>query len=294
MDTRVYFRNKWLPYLLLAPQLAVTLVFFIWPSVVALSSSFYMQNAFTGARTFVGFDNFLYLFSNPLYLNSFVVTTIFAIATTFLTMVTALYLAVKGDRVLRGKRFYQSILTWPYAVAPAVAGVLWVFMFNPTAGLISGWLGFLGVDWNANVNGSQAMILVVVAAVWRQVPYNFLFFLAGLQAVPRSLLEAGAIDGAGPFKRFWTVTFPLLAPITFFLLVINIVYSMFQTFGLIDAVTQGGPGNATNILVYQVYRTGFVSLDLGSSAAQSVVLMLLVIVLTVIQFRFIERRVSYR
>lgn len=294
MDTRVYFRNKWLPYLLLAPQLAVTLVFFIWPSAVALSSSFYIQNAFTGARTFVGLDNFFFIFSNPVYLNSFVVTAVFASATTFFTMATALYLAVKGDHVLRGKRFYQSILTWPYAVAPAVAGVLWVFMFNPSVGLVSGWLELLGINWNANVNGYQAMILVVLAAVWRQIPYNFLFFLAGLQAVPRSLLEAGAIDGAGPIKRFWTVTFPLLAPITFFLLVINVVYGMFQTFGLIDAVTQGGPGNATNILVYEVYRTGFVALNLGSSAAQSVILMGLVIALTVIQFRFIERRVSYR
>lgn len=293
MDNRVYFRNKWLPYLLLLPQLAVTLVFFIWPSLVALSSSFYIQNAFTGVRTFVGLDNFFFIFNNPIYLNSFVVTAVFASATTFLTMALALYLAIKANRVLRAKRLYQSLLTWPYAVAPAVAGVLWVFMFNPTVGLISGWLEFIGINWNANVNGAQAMTLVVIAAVWRQVPYNFLFFLAGLQAVPQSLLDASAIDGAGPIKRFWTVIFPLLAPITFFLLVINIVYSMFQTFGLIDTVTQGGPGNATNILVYQVYRTGFVALNLGRSAAQSVILMLLVLILTFIQFRFIERRVSY-
>lgn len=294
MDNRVYFRHKWLPYLLLLPQLVVTLVFFIWPSAVALSSSFFIQNAFTGARTFVGLDNFAYLFSNPVYLNSFVVTAIFSVSTTFLTLAISLYLAIKANNVLRGKTLYQAVITWPYAVAPAVAGVLWVFMFNPTVGLIAGWLEALGIDWNYNVNGNQAMILVVLAAVWRQAPYNFIFFVAGLQAIPRSLLEAGAIDGAGPIKRFWTVIFPLLAPITFFLLVIDIVYSMFDTFGLIDAVTQGGPGNATNILVYEVYRTGFVALELGSSAAQSVVLMVLVLMLTFIQFRFIERRVSYR
>lgn len=294
MDNRVYFKNKWLPYLLLLPQLAITLVFFIWPAIVALSSSFYIQEIFTGAKHFVGFENFVSLFQDSVYLNSFMVTAVFTVATTFFTLALAMYLAVKANRVLRGTRIYQAILTWPYAVAPAVAGVLWVFMFNPTVGLVSGWLSALGIDWNYNVNGNQAMLLMVIAAVWRQVAYNFLFFLAGLQAVPSSLLEAAAIDGAGPTKRFWTIIFPLLTPTTFFLLVIDIVYSLFQTFGLIDAITQGGPGNATNILVYEVYRTGFVGLDLGSSAAQSVILMLLVIAMTFVQFRFIERRVSYK
>lgn len=293
MGNRVYFRNKGLPYLLLLPQLVVTLVFFVWPAVIALSSSFFIQNAFTGVRTFVGLDNFFYIFSSPVYLHSFAVTAVFASATTLLTMAAGLYLAIKADAVLRGKRFYESLIIWPYAVAPAVAGVLWVFMFNPTVGLISGWLQLLGISWNANVNGTQALILVVIAAAWRQIPYNFLFFLAGLQAIPRSLVEASAIDGAGPAKRFWTVVFPLLAPITFFLLVINVVYSMFQTFGLIDAVTKGGPGNATDILVYEVYRTGFIARNLGVSAAQSVILMLLVLMLTFVQFRFIERRISY-
>lgn len=293
MDNRVFFRNKWLPYLLLLPQLVVTLVFFIWPAGVALSSSFFVQNAFTGAKRFVGFSNFASLATNHVYLHSFIVTAVFSGATTFLTLAAALYLAIKANRVLRGSRFYQAVLTWPYAVAPAVAGILWVFMFNPTVGLVSGWLEWLGFDWNYNVHGGQAMFLVIISAVWRQIAYNFLFFLAGLQAIPGSLLEAAAIDGAGAVKRFWTVIFPLLAPTTFFLLVIDIVYSLFQTFGLIDALTQGGPGNATNILVYQVYRTGFVGQDLGSSSAQSVILMVLVILMTIIQFRFIERRVSY-
>lgn len=294
MDKRVYFSNKGLPYLLLLPQLVVTLVFFIWPAGVALSSSFFIVDAFSGNKTFVGFDNFMSLLSDHVYLDSFAVTAVFSAATTFFTLAIALYLAIKANRVIRGKRLYQAVLTWPYAVAPAVAGILWVFMFNPTVGLVSSWLDILGIDWNYNVHGDQAMILMIISAVWRQIAYNFLFFLAGLQAVPSSFLEAAAIDGAGPVKRFWTIIFPLLAPTTFFLLVIDIVYSLFETFGLIDAVTQGGPGNATNILVYQVYKTGFVGQDLGSSAAQSVILMALVIIMTVVQFRFIERRVSYR
>lgn len=294
MEKRVYFRNKWLPYLLLLPQMAVTIVFFIWPAAEALSSSFFLQDAFTGAKRFIGLANFGSLFSNRLYLKSFEVTAVFTIATTVLTLAAALYLAVKAHHVLRGARFYQAVLTWPYAVAPAAAGVLWVFMFNPSVGLVSGWLELLGVNWNFNVHGDQAMLLMIIAAVWRQIAYNFLFFLAGLHAIPKSLHEAAAIDGAGPVKRFWTITFPLLAPTSFFLLVIDMVYSLFDTFGLIDAVTQGGPGNATNILVYKVYRTGFVGLDLGSSAAQSVILMVLIMALTFIQFRYIDRRVNYQ
>lgn len=294
MEKRVYFRNRWLPYLLLLPQLAVTLIFFIWPAAEALFSSLFIQDAFTGAKRFVGLANFEALFTNGLYVKSFWVTAVFTLATTFLTMAAALYLAIKAHHVIRGSRFYQVMLTWPYAVAPAAAGILWVFMFTPNVGLVSNWLEALGINWNFNVNGGQAMLLVIIAAVWRQIAYNFLFFLAGLQAIPGSLLEAAAIDGAGPARRFWTVVFPLLTPVTFFLLVINVVYSLFDTFGLIDAVTQGGPGNATNILVYKVYRSGFVGLDLGGSAAQSVVLMALVVILTVIQFRYIERRVNYQ
>lgn len=293
MENRVYFRNKWLPYLLLLPQLAVTLVFFIWPAAVALSSSFFVQDVFTGTKHFTGIANFAFLLSDPVYLKSFAVTAVFTAATTFITLSTSMLLAVKADKVIHGSRPYQAILTWPYAVAPAVAGVLWIFMFNPTVGIVAGWLAKLGIDWNYNVNGTQAMLLVILAAAWRQIAYNFLFFLAGLQAIPHALLEAAAIDGAGPVKRFWTIIFPLLTPTTFFLLVIDILYSLFETFGLIDTVTQGGPGNSTNILVYEVFRTGFVGQDLGGSAAQSVILMLLVIAMTIIQFRFIERRVSY-
>lgn len=293
MEKRVYFRNRWLPYLLLAPQLLVTFVFFIWPAAVALTSSLFIQDAFTGSMHFVGLQNFRFLFHDSVYLKSFTVTGIFTGGVTALTLAAALLLALKADKVVRGSRFYQAVLTWPYAVAPAVAGVLWLFLFTPSVGLIARALGAAGVDWNYHVNSDQAMFLVVVAASWRQIAYNFLFFLAGLQAIPQSLIEAAAIDGAGPSKRFWTIIFPLLSPTTFFLLVIDIIYSLFETFGLIDTVTQGGPGNATNILVYQVFQTGFVGQDLGGSAAQSVILMLLVVIMTVIQFRFIERRVSY-
>ena len=293
MEKRVYFRNRWLPYLLLAPQLAVTLVFFIWPAAVALSSSLFTQDAFSGTMHFVGLENFRFLFQDSSYINSFVVTGVFTAGVTALTLSVSLLLAVKADRVFKGSRFYQAVLTWPYAVAPAVAGVLWLFLFTPSIGLVARALGAMGVDWNYHVNGTQAMLLVIIAGAWRQIAYNFLFFLAGLQAIPQSLIEAAAIDGAGPVKRFWTIIFPLLSPTTFFLLVIDIIYSLFETFGLIDAVTQGGPGNATNILVYQVFQTGFVGQDLGGSAAQSVILMLLVIIMTVIQFHFIERRVSY-
>ncbi len=293
MEKRVYFRNRWLPYLLLAPQLAVTLVFFIWPAAVALSSSLFTQDAFSGTMHFVGLENFRFLFQDSSYINSFAVTGVFTAGVTALTLSVSLLLAVKADRAVKGSRFYQAALTWPYAVAPAVAGVLWLFLFTPSIGLIARAFGAMGIDWNYHVNGTQAMFLVIIAGAWRQIAYNFLFFLAGLQAIPQSLIEAAAIDGAGPVKRFWTIIFPLLSPTTFFLLVIDIIYSLFETFGLIDAVTQGGPGNATNILVYQVFQTGFVGQDLGGSAAQSVILMILVIIMTVIQFHFIERRVSY-
>ena len=295
MHKRVTFGNRLLPYALVAPQIAITLVFFIWPAAQAMTQSFQREDPFGLRTTWVWFQNFERLFADPAYFSSLQVTAVFSVAVTVLSMATALWLAVMADRVVKAATAYKTLLIWPYAVAPAVAGVLWLFMFQPTIGIVAYLLNAMSLDWNYRVNGGQAMLLVVVAAAWKQISYNFLFFLAGLQAIPRSLVEAAAIDGAGPSKRFWTIIFPLLSPTAFFLLVVNIVYAFFDTFAVIDAVTQGGPGSpgATSILVYKVYNDGFVGLNLGSSAAQSVVLMLIVITLTVIQFRFIERRVHY-
>jgi sn-glycerol 3-phosphate transport system permease protein len=293
MEKRVVFNNRLLPYLLLAPQIAVTLVFFIWPAAQALKQSVLLEDPFGLRSQFVWLDNFEALFADPAYLDSLETTVIFSLATASLALSAALYLAVQADRVIRGAIVYRTLLIWPYAVAPAVAGVLWLLLFNPTLGVLPYVLRGLGLGWNHHVDGGQAMTLVVLAAAWKQISYNFLFFLAGLQAIPRSLIEAAAIDGAGPAQRFWTIVFPLLTPTTFFLLVINIVYAFFETFGIIHAVTQGGPAGATNILVYKVFNDGFIGLDLGGSAAQSVVLMGIVIALTVVQFRYIERRVHY-
>ncbi|MCP8884424.1 sn-glycerol-3-phosphate ABC transporter permease UgpA [Devosia sp. XJ19-1] len=290
---RTIFPNKFLPYALLAPQLAVTLVFFIWPAAQAVKSSFEREDPFGFRTTFIWFENYTRLFSEPGYLNSLTKTGIFAVSVTLLSMSLSLLLAVAVNRVIKSNRAYTTLLVWPYAVAPVVVGILWWFMFNPTIGIAPYLLRGLGISWNHRVDGNQAMILVVIAASWKQISYNFLFFVAGLQSVPQSLNEAAAIDGAGPFKRFWTIVFPLLSPTTFFLLIVNINYAMFDTFGLIDATTNGGPNQATNILVYKVYADGFLGLNIGSSAAQSVVLMLIVIALTAIQFRFIERRVQY-
>lgn len=287
------FRNLWLPYLLLLPQLAVTLIFFIWPAVQALYQSLLVEDAFGLSTEFVWFENFEALFSDPLYLDAFVNTVVFSFSVAFASMSLALLLAVMADRTIKGATAYKTLLIWPYAVAPAVAGVLWFFMFNPVVGINAYLLRGLGYDWNHYLDGGDAMILVVIAASWKQISYNFLFFLAGLQAIPRSLIEAAAIDGAGPFKRFWTIIFPLLSPTTFFLLVVNVVYAFFDTFGIIHATTEGGPAGATQILVYKVFSDGFIGLDLGGSAAQSVVLMAIVISLTVVQFRYIERRVEY-
>jgi sn-glycerol 3-phosphate transport system permease protein len=293
MEKRVVFRHRWLPYLLLAPQLAITIVFFIWPASQALWQSMLVQDAFGLSVRFVWFDNFLYLFSNREYLNSIRVTAVFSLGVTLLGLVVALLLAAVADHVIKGALAYKTLLIWPYAVAPAIAGVLWLFLFNPSVGIVAWWLQAVGIVWNHPVNGNQAMLLVVLAAAWKQISYNFLFFLAGMQAIPKSLIEAAAIDCAGPVKRFFTIIFPLLSPTTFFLLVVNIVYAFFDTFGIIHAVTRGGPAQATNIMVYKVYSDGFIGLNLGSSAAQSVILMAIVITLTVIQFRFIERRVQY-
>ena len=290
---RTIFPNKLLPYALLAPQLAVTLIFFIWPAAQAVKSSFEREDPFGFRTTFIWFENYARLFTEPGYVNSLTKTAIFAVSVTLLSMTLSLILAVAVNRVLRTNRVYTTLLVWPYAVAPVVVGILWWFMFNPTIGIAPYLLRGMGIAWNHRVDGNQAMIFVIIAASWKQISYNFLFFVAGLQSVPQSLTEAAAIDGAGPFKRFWTIVFPLLSPTTFFLLIVNINYAMFDTFGLIDASTSGGPNQATNILVYKVYADGFLGLNIGSSAAQSVVLMAIVIVLTAVQFRFVERRVQY-
>lgn len=290
---RMTFSNNWLPYLLLAPQIIITLIFFIWPASQALYQSVLRQDIFGFKTTFIWFENFTRLFADDLYLQSVKVTVIFALGTTFLSMSVALLFAVLVNKMLRSKDVYTAFLVWPYAIAPAVAGVLWWFIFNPSIGILPYALEMFGFNWNHRANASHAMTLVIIAAAWKQISYNFLFFLAGLQSVPQSLVEAAAIDGAGRVKRFWTIVFPMLSPVTFFLLVVNVVYAMFDTFGVIHATTEGGPAQATNILVYKVFRDGFIGMNLGSSAAQSVILMGIVLVLTVIQFRFIERRVNY-
>jgi sn-glycerol 3-phosphate transport system permease protein len=293
MEKRVTFRDPLLPYLLVAPQIAVTVVFFLWPAGQALYQSVQREDPFGLSTQFVGLENFEALFADPTYLNSLQVTAVFSISVAFLSLAVSLVLALMADRVIKGATAYKTLLIWPYAVAPAVAATLWMFLFNPSVGIVAWRLKQAGYDWNYLLDGEQAMFLVVIAAAWKQISYNFLFFLAGLQAIPRSLVEAAAIDGAGPARRFRTIVFPLLSPTTFFLLVVNIVYAFFETFGIIEAITGGGPVQATNILVYKVYRDGFLGLDLGGSAAQSVILMAIVIALTVIQFRFIERRVHY-
>lgn len=290
---RTVFPNKILPYLLIAPQMAITLVFFIWPAALAFWQSFLRQDAFGFKTTFVWLDNYSKLFADPFYVNAFGRTLVFAGLVAFLSMSLALLLAVAATRVLRTSRVYSALIVWPYAVAPAIAGILWWFMFNPTIGIVAYMLRGMGIHWNHLLDPNDSMALIVIASTWKQISYNFLFFLAGLQSIPRSLEEAGAIDGAGPVKRFWTIIFPLLSPTTFYLVVINVVYAMFDTFGIIDATTAGGPNKATETLVYKVYFDGFVGLNLGSSAAQSVILMVMVIGLTAIQFRFIERRVQY-
>lgn len=290
---RTTFPSKGLPYLLLAPQLAVTAVFFLWPAGQALWSSFLREDAFGFRSSFVWFDNYRQLFRDSQYLDSAGITALFSISVAALSIGVALLLAVSVNALIRSRNAYTTLVVWPYAVAPAIAGILWWFMFNPTIGILTYMLAGLGIDWNHRVSSTDAMILVVAAASWKQISYNFLFFLAGLQAIPYSLIEAAAIDGAGPFKRFWTIVFPLLSPTTFFLLVVNVVYAMFDTFGVIHSTTEGGPNHATNILVYKVYADGMLGLNLGSSAAQSAILMVIVIVLTVVQFRWIERRVQY-
>jgi sn-glycerol 3-phosphate transport system permease protein len=293
MRRRAIFDNTLLPYALLAPQLAVTLVFFFWPAGQAVYQSFLVQDAFGLRQSFVWFDNFRAVLGDPLYLDSAGRTLVFSAAVTALSMGSALLLAAMADRHIRGVTAYKTLLIWPYAVAPAVAAVLWLFIFHPSIGLLGQALGRMGVPWDYKLNGAQAMLLVILAASWKQVSYNFLFFLAGLQSIQKAVIEAAAIDGAGPVRRFWSVVLPLLSPTTFFLLVVNVVYAFFDTFGTIHALTQGGPGKATETLIYKVYVDGVINLDLGGSSAQSVILMLIVIGLTALQFRYIERRVHY-
>ena len=293
MERRVVFPGWLVPALLLAPQLAVTFVFFYWPAAQAILQSVRHEDAFGLSARFVGLDNFAAVFADPAYLASVEVTLVFSLAVAFLALTSGLLFAVMADKVVHGARFYKTVLLLPYAVAPAIAGVLWLFLFNPSVGIVAVALRRAGIDWNYLLNGRQALLLVILAAAWKQIGYNFLFFLAGLQAIPKTLLEAAAIDGAGPRRRFWRITFPLLAPTSFFLLVVNIVYAFFDTFGIIQNVTQGGPAKATEILVYKVWYDGVVGLDLGSSAAQSVILMATVITLIALQFRFVERRVHY-
>ncbi len=293
MEKRVVWKSSWLPLALVAPQMIITLVFFFWPASQALWQSMLLQDAFGAKTEFVWFDNFRELFNDPRYLASFRVTAVFSLLVAVVGLSVALFLAVFADRVVRGAQIYKTLLIWPYAVATAVAAILFVFLLNPTLGVLTHVLRAMGISWNYLLDPTDALILIVTAAVWKQISYNFLFFLAGLQSIPKSLIEAAAIDGAGPLRRFWTIVFPLLSPTTFFLLVVNIVYAFFDTFAIVDASTSGGPVQATTILVFKVYQDGTQALDLGSSAAQSVILMGIVIVLTVIQFRYVERKVQY-
>jgi sn-glycerol 3-phosphate transport system permease protein len=293
MEKRTVFKSSWLPWALLAPQVIVIAVFFFWPAAQALMQSFQQQDAFGTSVQWVGFENFVNLWKDDSYLESFQTTAVFSILVAGLGLSLSLCLAVFADRVVRGSMIYRTLLIWPYAVAPAVAGVIWLFLFSPSIGVLAYWLREWGFKWDSLLNSQHAMALIVMAAVWKQISYNFLFFLAGLQSIPKSFIEAASMDGAGPWRRFWTIQFPLLSPTAFFLLVMNVVYAFFDTFGIVDAATKGGPGKDTAILVYKVYFDGFKALDLGGSAAQSVVLMFIVVVLTVVQFRFIEKKVNY-
>ena len=294
MNQKIYYHNKLLAYLLIAPQILITLIFFIWPAAQALYQSFLVEDAFGLGSEFVWFENFIFLFEDEYYLDSFGRTARFSLLVAFVSMSFSLILAGFAERVIRGELIYKSLLIWPYAVAPVLAGALWIMLFDPSLGLITYYLKYFDIEWNYKLNGTQAMILVVLASAWKQVAYNFLFFLAGIHAITKSMIEAAALDGSGPIKRFWTIIFPLISPVTFFLLVINTVYAFFDTFGIIHVMTQGGPANSTEILVYKVYNDGFIGLDLGGSAAQSVILMFIVISLTFFQFRFIEKKVEYK
>jgi sn-glycerol 3-phosphate transport system permease protein len=293
MIKRVIFPNRVLPYLLLAPQFFVILIFFYGPATAALFNSFLLANPFGTGSKFVWLDNFTRLWRTAEYLSSFVVTAVFSVGVMITALSFGLAFAVAANRVRLGAGFYKSFLIFPYAIAPVLSGVLWLFIFHPTFGVASYLIGLAGIRWNPMLSGTQAMILVILAASWKQISYNFVFFLAGLQSIPMGVLEAASVDGANVFRRFWSITFPLLTPTMFFLMVVNVTYAFFDTFAIIHAVTNGGPGQSTSILVYKVYADGFIGLNLGSSSAQSVILMIIVISLTVLQFRYIERKVQY-
>jgi sn-glycerol 3-phosphate transport system permease protein len=293
MQKRAIFGGKTLPYLLLLPQLFVVAVFFYWPASQAVWQSFLLEDAFGLNSSFIWFENYTELFADPGYYRTMVTTAVFAVMVAGLSLSIALLFAVQADKSIRGAGVYKTLLIWPYAVAPAVAGVLWIFMFQPSLGVVAQGIRALGIPWNPLLNGNDALTLVVLASTWKQISYNFLFFLAGLQSIPRAVIEAAAIDGASRTRRFWTIILPLLSPTVFFLVVVNIVYVFFDTFGIIDAMTQGGPSKATETLVYKVFFDGRLGGNLGSSAAQSVILMIMVVALTAVQFRFIERRVAY-
>ncbi len=294
MIKRSVFKSSYLPYLLILPQVIITLTFFYWPAFQGLIQSFLLSDPFGQSSKFVWFYNYLEIFRDPLYLKSVMTTLVFSLAVASVSISLGLFIATMANRALRATALVRTLLIWPYAVAPAISGILWLFLLHPSYGIVAlGINKWLGLDWNPVLNGTDAMVMITMASAWKQISYNFVFFMAGLQAIPKSLIEAAAIDGASPFKRFWAITFPLLSPTFFFLSVMNIIYSFFETFGVIHTVTQGGPGGSTNILVYKVYQDGFVGLNLGSSSAQSVVLMTLIIVITVLQFKYVEKKVQY-
>lgn len=294
MIKRSHFKSGSLPYLLIFPQLAITLTFFYWPAIQGVIQSFMLSDPFGQRSQFVWFYNYIELFSDPLYLRSVGITFVFSLATALTSLAFGLFIATMANRALRATAIVRTLLIWPYAVAPAISGIMWLFLLHPSYGVVAlAAKKYLGIDWNPVLYGGDAMVMIIMASAWKQISYNFVFFMAGLQSIPHSLIEAAALEGASPFVRFWRITFPLLSPTFFFLMVMNIIYSFFETFGVIHTVTQGGPGGSTNILVYKVYQDGFVGLNLGSSAAQSVVLMTLIVVITILQFRFVEKKVQY-
>ncbi|QTA82405.1 Sn-glycerol-3-phosphate transport system permease protein [Desulfonema limicola] len=293
LKKRSYFKSKTLPYILILPQVLVTLTFFYWPAVQGLAQSFMLSDPFGFNNRFVWFDNFTALFKDPLYLKSIGITLIFSASTAALSICSGLFLAAMANRIFKFKAVIRTFLIWPYAVAPAISGILWLFLLHPSFGVAAIAIKNMGIEWNPVLKGNHALIIVILASSWKQVSYNFVFFMAGMQAIPKSLIEAAAMDGAGPFRRFWSITLPLLSPTLFFVTVMNIIFAFFETFGIIHTVTQGGPGGATNILVYKVYQDGFIGLNLGSSAAQSIVLMILIITITVLQFKYVEKKVQY-
>ena len=294
MYKRSIFSNRLLPYLLITPQVLITLSFFYWPALQGLIQSLMRSDPFGMHNTFVWFENFTNLFRDPLYLKSVVITLSFSAAVATVSISLGLFIASMANRALHFKEVIRTLLVWPYAVAPAISGILWLFLLHPSYGIVALAIKrWFGTDWNPVLEGTDALIMVIMASAWKQISYNFVFFMAGLQAVPHSLIEAAAMDGAGPFRRFWNITLPMLSPTLFFVTVMNLIYSFFETFGVIHTVTQGGPGGATNILVYKVYQDGFIGLNLGSSSAQSIVLMSLIILITLLQFRYVERKVHY-